>query len=49
MVTPPSNLNSEKRLLKQFNSDTYDDAIETMTSMRNVDIQVNGQVVIWED
>ena len=49
MVTPPSSLNLERRLLKQFNSDDYDDAIETMTSMRNVDMQVNGQVVIWED
>ena len=49
IVTPPSNLNLERRLLKQFNSDDYDDAIETMTSMRNVDMQVNGQVVIWED
>ena len=49
IVTPPSNLNLGRRLLKQFNSDDYDDAIETMTSMRNVDMQVNGQVVIWED
>ena len=49
IVTPPTNPNLEKRLLKQFNSDDYDDAIETMTSMRNVDMQVNGQVVIWED
>ena len=49
IVTPPANLNLERRLLKQFNSDDYDDAIETMTSMRNVDMQVNGQVVIWED
>ena len=49
MVTPPSNPNLERRLLKQFNSDEHDDAIETMTSMRNVDAQVNGQVIIWED
>ena len=39
----------EKRLLKVYNSDERDDAIETLTSMRNVDTQVNGQVVIWEE
>jgi superfamily II DNA or RNA helicase len=39
----------EKRLLKMFNAPGQDTAIETMTSMRNVDIPVKGSVVIWED
>ncbi len=38
----------EKRLLKQYNSSGQDAASETLTSMRNVDTQVNGSVVIWE-
>jgi len=36
-------------LLKQYNSAGNDVAHETMTSMRNVDSQVNGEIVIWED
>lgn len=46
MVTPPAV--GEKRLLKQYNSSGQDSALETLTSMRNVDMQVNGSVVIWE-
>lgn len=46
MVKPPGG--SEKRLLKQYNSPGQDLAIETMTSMRNVDTQVKGAVLIWE-
>jgi len=38
----------EKRLLKQYNSAGQDSAIETPTSMRNVDTQVNGSIMIWE-
>ena len=38
-----------KRLLKQYNSSGSDVAFETLTSMRNVDSQVNGEIVIWED
>jgi len=46
MVKPPAA--GEKRLLKQYNSSEQDSALETLTSMRNVDRQVNGSVVIWE-
>ena len=38
-----------KRLLKPFHSAGQDSAIETLTSMRNVDSQVEGHVIIWED
>lgn len=42
--------NDAKSLFKQFNSKCNDtDAIETLTSMRNVDVSVNGNVIIWED
>jgi len=47
MVSPPGS--GAKRLLKQYNSAGNDVAHETMTSMRNVDSQVNGEIVIWED
>ena len=47
MVNPPSA--GEKRLLKQYHSAGQDYAIETLTSMRNVDSQVRGRIVIWED
>ena len=47
MVTPPSA--GERRLLKQYNSAGKDDARNTLTSMRNVDVAVNGSVIIWED
>ncbi len=46
MVTPPAG--GLKRLLKQYNSAGNDVAFETLTSMRNVDSQVNGEIVIWE-
>ncbi len=36
------------RLLRQYNSSGQDDSIETLTSMRNVDTQVAGKIVIWE-
>jgi len=36
------------RLLKQYNSSGKDGARETLTSMRNVDAQVLGEIVIWE-
>ena len=36
------------QLLKAFNSDEFEgDATETLTSMRNVDIQVPGKLIIW--
>lgn len=46
MVNPP--ISGEKRLLRQYNSPGQDSAIETLTSMRNVDTQVRGRIVIWE-
>ena len=47
MVTPP--VTGEHRLLKQYHSSGKDDAKETLTSMRNVDSSVTGNVIIWED
>ncbi len=46
MVQPPSA--ELGRLLKQYNSGGKDGARETLTSMRNVDTQVLGEIVIWE-
>lgn len=46
MVTPPSA--GLGRLLKQYNSGGKDNSRETLTSMRNVDTQVLGEIVIWE-
>jgi hypothetical protein len=40
---------SERRLLKPYNSQGKDDALETLTSMRNVDTPVRGKVVVWEE
>ena len=47
MVNPP--IEGERRLLKQYHSSGKDDARETLTSMRNVDSSVSGDVIIWED
>lgn len=47
MVTPPGS--GEKRLLKQYNSVGKDAAIETLTSMRNVDTPVTGSIILWEE
>ena len=47
MVSPPPS--GARRLLKQYNSNGKDDAKETLTSMRNVDVSVKGNVIIWED
>lgn len=47
MVSPPNS--EERRLLKQYNSAGRDMAVETLTSMRNVDASVTGSVVIWEE
>ena len=46
MVTPPTA--GAGRLLRQYNSPGRDNSIETLTSMRNVDTQVQGEIVIWE-
>lgn len=40
---------NEGRLMKAYNTDQYDEALNTMTSMRNVDSAVAGNVLIWED
>lgn len=47
MVVPPEQ--EDGRLLKVYNTSTYDEAFNTMTSMRNVDISVRSSVLIWED
>jgi hypothetical protein len=47
MVQYPSS--KERRLLKSYNSDGKDTARETLTSMRNVDVQVCGEILIWEE
>lgn len=47
MVTPPGE--SGGRLMRQYNSSGKDNAINTLTSMRNVDVSVLGSVVIWGD
>lgn len=39
----------EGRLLRVFNSGRTDSAFDTMTSMRNVDSAVAGNVLIWEE
>ncbi|MHC1696022.1 MAG: helicase-related protein [Eubacteriales bacterium] len=46
MVAPPSA--GLGRLLKQYNTGGKDNSRETLTSMRNVDTQVFGEIVIWE-
>jgi len=46
MVAPPNA--GMGRLLKQYNSGGKDNSRETLTSMRNVDTQVLGEIVIWE-
>lgn len=47
MVKKPKK--EEGRLLKVFNTDPRDTAFDTMTSMRNVDASVAGNVLIWEE
>ena len=47
MVKSPSK--EEGRLMKAYNSNRYDPAFDTMTSMRNVDVSAGGSVIIWED
>lgn len=38
-----------KRLLKPYNTVGQDNSVETLTSMRNVDTQVKGKLVVWEE
>ena len=47
MVAPPAE--GEARLLKAYNTSKFDQAFDTMMSMRNVDISVGSSVLIWED
>ncbi len=47
MVQPP--VDDSKRLMKVYGSSGQDPAIETMTSMRNVDKNVAANILIWED
>ena len=47
MVTPPTL--GARRLFKQYNASGTDDAKETLTSMRNVDVSVKGSVIVWGD
>jgi hypothetical protein len=35
--------------MKVYNSGYYDAAFDTMTSMRNVDSLVKGNILIWEE
>lgn len=39
----------EGRLMKVYNTNRNDPGIDTMTSMRNVDVAVRANVVIWEE
>ena len=39
----------EGRLLKPFNTSRGDSAFDTMTSMRNVDSSIKGNVLVWEE
>ncbi len=45
IVNEPSQ--NENRLLRTYDSLVKDNSIETLTSMRNVDIQVTGKIMIW--
>lgn len=47
MVNPPDE--NTRRLLKPYGSTGKDNAIETLTSMRNVDTQVLGSIAVWSD
>jgi len=48
MVRQPGS--DEKRLLKAFGTADYDiSAYDTLTSMRNVDASVAGNILVWED
>lgn len=47
MVKPPAG--DAKRLMKAYGSSGQDPAIETMTSMRNVDKNIASNILIWEE
>ena len=48
MVKPPES-DTQRRLIKQYNSVGRDQSYDTLTSMRNVDTSVTGEVIIWEN
>ena len=45
----PNSKKKNDHLLKIFNTEPNNDAIETLTSMRDVGSTVRGNVIIWED
>ena len=47
MVAPP--VGGTRRLLKQYGSAGRDVALNTLTSMRNVDTPVVGSIIVWGD
>ncbi|SEA76661.1 Helicase conserved C-terminal domain-containing protein [Oribacterium sp. KHPX15] len=47
LVMPPDK--EDGRLMKVYNTNRFDPAFDTMTSMRNVDISSGSSVVIWEE
>jgi superfamily II DNA or RNA helicase len=47
MIYPPGT--EKERLFRPYNSVEQDNSFETLTSMRNVDSQVKGKIVIWEE
>lgn len=49
MVQKPDEEKREGRLLKLYNTANSDSAIDTMTSMRSVDVEVKGKLLIWEE
>jgi superfamily II DNA/RNA helicase len=46
MVKPPGD--EVERLFRQYGSSGHDNSLETLSSMRNVDTQVEGKILIWE-
>ena len=45
----PNNKNKTGHLMKIYNTEPENDAIDTMTSMRDVGMMVQGNVIIWEN
>ena len=45
----PNTKNKTEHLMKIFNTEPNSDAIDTLTSMRDVGSTVRGNVIIWED
>lgn len=49
IVSPPGVDSDEGRLLKTYNSEGNDRSLDTMTSMRSVDVMVKGKLLLWEE